>query len=265
MVWLRVERVTFAAIQHTVAVPVPLQISRFQVWGSNPRQDHFFAFFLLATFCNSQSTENIFLSNFIDWLIWVVISSHITKSCFDWDSNPIPGNVELAVELELPWLDTQSNHVVEETQGKRPMIAYCFTQCSNGCSLSSLLFPRQENHDQRRTKCFFYAIVFYLNSWGFFFFFSSGGVLSSPTSQIMTVKFTVRRNCQETIKFKLFHTAQKRRFLLKKEKKNSEKFFFSKKGNFFPLKKFFFWSIFLLVWQDFPGQLFVMSWTDWTD
>ena len=29
------------------------------------------------------------------------------------------------------------------------MIAYCFTQCSNGSSLGSLLFPRQDNHVQR--------------------------------------------------------------------------------------------------------------------
>ena len=34
-------------------------------------------------------------------------------------------------------------------QGKRPMIAYCLTQRSNGCSLGSLLFLRQDNHVQR--------------------------------------------------------------------------------------------------------------------
>ena len=34
-------------------------------------------------------------------------------------------------------------------EGKRPMIAYCFTQCSNGYSLGSLLFPRQDNPVQR--------------------------------------------------------------------------------------------------------------------
>ena len=34
-------------------------------------------------------------------------------------------------------------------EGKRLLIAYCFTQCSNGCSLGSLLFPRQDNHVQR--------------------------------------------------------------------------------------------------------------------
>ena len=32
---------------------------------------------------------------------------------------------------------------------KRPMSAYCFTPCSNGCLLGSLLFPRQDNHVQR--------------------------------------------------------------------------------------------------------------------
>ena len=34
-------------------------------------------------------------------------------------------------------------------EGKRSMIAYCLTQCSNGCSLGSLLFPRQNNHVPR--------------------------------------------------------------------------------------------------------------------
>ena len=36
-------------------------------------------------------------------------------------------------------------------QGKRPMISCCFTQCSNGCSLGSLLFPRQDHHVWRCT------------------------------------------------------------------------------------------------------------------
>ena len=31
-------------------------------------------------------------------------------------------------------------------EGKRPMIAYCFTQCANGSSSGSLLLPRQDNH-----------------------------------------------------------------------------------------------------------------------
>ena len=54
-------------LQHTVAVP--LQIPRFQVWGSNPSQGHFFAFFLVPTFCNGQLMENILLNNFIDSLM----------------------------------------------------------------------------------------------------------------------------------------------------------------------------------------------------
>ena len=35
-------------------------------------------------------------------------------------------------------------------RGKAPYEAHCLTQCSNGCSLGSFLFPRQENHGQRR-------------------------------------------------------------------------------------------------------------------
>ena len=56
--------------------------------------------------------DNIFLNNFIDSLIWVVIRGTSQKialtgirtpdletwNCLDWDSNPRPGNVE------LPWL-----------------------------------------------------------------------------------------------------------------------------------------------------------------
>ena len=34
-------------------------------------------------------------------------------------------------------------------RGKVPNDSYCLTQCSNGCSLDSLLFPRQDNHVQR--------------------------------------------------------------------------------------------------------------------
>ena len=34
-------------------------------------------------------------------------------------------------------------------EGKRPMTAHCLTQCSDGCSLGSLLFLRQDNHIQR--------------------------------------------------------------------------------------------------------------------
>ena len=32
---------------------------------------------------------------------------------------------------------------------KRPLTTHCFTQCYNGCSLGSLLFPRQDNHVQK--------------------------------------------------------------------------------------------------------------------
>ena len=85
--------------------------------------------------------------------------SHFAKNCLDWDSNPRPGNVEFEMELELAQyaelqhtIDTQSNPRCRGKQGKRPMIAYCFTQCSNGCSLGSLLFKRQDSHGQRCTR-----------------------------------------------------------------------------------------------------------------
>ena len=42
---------------------------------------------------------------------------------------------------------------------KRPMIAYCFTQCPNGCSLGSFLFPRQQIYGQR---CSFRGDTFFI-------------------------------------------------------------------------------------------------------
>ena len=39
------------------------------------------------------------------------------------------------------------------------MIAYCLTQCFNGCSLDSLLFLRQDNHVQRCKSYFSYSTI----------------------------------------------------------------------------------------------------------
>ena len=55
-------------------------------------------------------------------------------------------------------------HAVEEPQGKRPMTARCLTQCSNGCSLGSFLFLRQDNPVQRCTgflnrRCHFIIVI----------------------------------------------------------------------------------------------------------
>ena len=73
----------------------------------------------------------------------------------------IPGNVSRNLGFEpQSWkrgicsgTGTHARHAVKPRcrgrQGKCPVIAYCFTQCSNGCSLGSLLFPRQDNHVQR--------------------------------------------------------------------------------------------------------------------
>ena len=94
------------AIHHTVAVPVP----RFQVWGSNPSQGVFFAFFPSPNFLQRSINGEYFLNNFLDWLIISYHWSHITKNCLDWGSNPRPGNVEFDVKLEL------SQHAVEENR-----------------------------------------------------------------------------------------------------------------------------------------------------
>ena len=80
--------------------------------------------FSLFSFSQLSATDNhlrILFKNFIDWLMWFVIPSHITKNGLDWDSNPRPGNVDFDVELaqhaELQHtLDTRPNPAVE---GKR--------------------------------------------------------------------------------------------------------------------------------------------------
>ena len=71
-----------------------------------------------------------------------------------WGSNPRPGNVE----LELPQyaaLQHKQTTPCKGQQGKHPMIAHCLTQCPNGCSLGSFLFPRQENRLLLRSILFF--------------------------------------------------------------------------------------------------------------
>ena len=87
--------------------------------------------------------------------------SHITKKgCLDWGSNSRPGNVELPWSGFEPqtwkrgiWGGTgTATPCCGRKEGKRPSIAYCFTQCSNGSSLGSFLFPRQDNLVQRCTS-----------------------------------------------------------------------------------------------------------------
>ena len=77
------------------------------------------------TFGKDQSMEDFF-NNFIDWLKWVVIQ--VTRTI------ALTGIGTLDLEMwNLKW----------DWYCHCPMTAHCFTQCSNGCSLGSLLFPRQ--------------------------------------------------------------------------------------------------------------------------
>ena len=110
------------ASQHTVAVavPDPLEIPCFYVWGSNSSQDNFFGFFSFSQLSATVNQWRIFF----EWLYRLTNTSchwsHITKSCCDWDSNPLPGNVEFGVAVPLPrYADlqhTQSKHAAEENR-----------------------------------------------------------------------------------------------------------------------------------------------------
>ena len=127
------------SLQRAVPVPVPLQIPRFQVWGSNPSHGNFFAFFPSPNF----------LQWSIQWRIFVWRTFSI-----DW--------YELSLEShhkKLPWLGFEPQTWKRGTatarcrgkEGKRSMTAYCSTQCSNGWSLGSFLLRLQDNHVQRCT------------------------------------------------------------------------------------------------------------------
>ena len=71
--WLDCVSRACAAIQRIVAVPVPNHISRFQAWGSNPLVEAIFSLFSFSQLSATVNQRRIFLNNFIDWLIWVVI------------------------------------------------------------------------------------------------------------------------------------------------------------------------------------------------
>ena len=132
--------------QRAVAVPVLLKTQCFQVWGSNPSQGNFSLFSLLSTFCDVQSMENIF----IDWLKWIVIGVTSQKIAMTGVRTP---DLE-TWNLRWKWntRSTRSETTLWKKTGKAPNDAHYFTQCSNGCSLGSFLFPRQDNHVQRFTQ-----------------------------------------------------------------------------------------------------------------
>ena len=94
-----------AAIQHAVAAPVPLHIPRFQVWGSNPSQGNFFAFFPSPNFLQRSINGEYVLNNFIHWLGFEPQT---------WKRGICSGT----------GTDTAR---CRGREGKRPMTAYCFT------------------------------------------------------------------------------------------------------------------------------------------
>ena len=96
-----------AALQHTVAVPIP----RFQVWGSRSQSWHspcFVKWLGMKTLLNqsiNQTIEKVIRKNILHRLTvaksWKK-EKKAEKKCLDWDSNPRPGNVEQVKRPMMP-------------------------------------------------------------------------------------------------------------------------------------------------------------------
>ena len=131
----------------------------------------------------------IFLNNFTDWLIWVVIGVTSQKIALTGIRTP---DLE-TWSLQWKW---NCRSTLWRKRGKVPFDAYYLTQCSNGSSLDSLLFPRQDNHVQ---KC---AMLLYKDCRKAFFLF--------------TVRpYKARRSKNESMGGALLHEAEIRRSSLK--------------------------------------------------
>ena len=150
-----------AVIQHTVAVPVPhftFHISRPGTWIP-----------VEAIFCDvTPMTTHInqWIKLFQNILHWLNVAESWEKekrrkNCLDWNLSPQAwkrGMWSGSGAATVCWITAHARHAVKPRcrgrQGHRPMIAYCFTRCSNGCSLGSFLLPRQQIHGQRCTMDF---------------------------------------------------------------------------------------------------------------
>ena len=147
------------ACVQAVAVPLPLQISRFQVWGSKSQSRQLFRFFPSPDFLQRSINGELILDNLVDWLIDLSCHwSHITKTLPWLGFEPQTrkrGIWSGTGTATACWMAAHARHAVTTRcrgkEGKRPVTAYCLTQCSNGCSLGSLLWPRQDNHVQTCT------------------------------------------------------------------------------------------------------------------
>ena len=88
----------FPLFLHSVVWPGP----GFQVWGSNPSQDLFFAFFLAPNFLQRSINGEYFSNNFFNWLIGVVIGVTSQKVASTGVRTPDLENVEFELELKQP-------------------------------------------------------------------------------------------------------------------------------------------------------------------
>ena len=104
---------------HTVAVPVPHQISTFPGLGFESQSRQFVCGVTPMTTHINQSIK-LFkkYSPLID-RCWKLREEKKRKKDLDWDSKSRPGNMELELPQHAEWqhtLDTQSNHGVEDNK-----------------------------------------------------------------------------------------------------------------------------------------------------
>ena len=147
MVWLHVERV----LQFSILWQLQFHVSRFGV--RIPVKAIFCDVTPMAIHTN-QSIKTLKKIFSIDWPLQKVGKRKKPKKWSRLGFEPQTWR-RRTVTATVCWITAHVRHAVKpccrQKQGKRSMIAYCFTQCSNGCSLGSLLFPGQDNHVQRCT------------------------------------------------------------------------------------------------------------------
>ena len=105
----------FSSLQRAVAVPVPHQIPRFQVWGSNPSQGKLFAVFSFSQLCATVNQWRIF---FKELYRLINMSSHSKK--LPWLGFRTPDLETWNLQRNWNCHSTRLTHAVERKRGKAP-------------------------------------------------------------------------------------------------------------------------------------------------